>query len=482
MSHQDTVGHTDSAAHHQALKAALDRLLAAARLSDLAFRGDCSWTPKGLIFMAILWAWSDEKSLTRRFSHTRKVVMAMGILARIPAATYQAFLKILTTWTVALAMALFDAFRQRMQSDLGTRFEVGGLAVFGVDGSRLELPRTESNEARFSPAKTRWSSRSKPKPRARSARQSQRRPRSRASRDRRARQKKSNSPQMWLTTMFHVGTGLPWDWRIGPSDSSERDHLRQMIAALPAGALVTADAGFVGYETWKAILDSGRDLLIRVGANVRLLRKLGYVEEKGDLVYLWPDREAKRKQPPLVLRMVVARGPRHPLYLVTSVLDEATLSDSQVVEIYALRWGIELFYRHFKQTFERRKLRSHRAENAELEAIWSLLGLWAMMLHAQVILLEKGVPAKRISVAGVLLGYRSSLREYRSVADPGESLVEMVGKAVIDCYVRANKSSRDYPRKKQEKPPGSPKVRNATEAEINAAKEIRDQLPLRLTA
>jgi hypothetical protein len=38
----------------------------------------------------------------------------------------------------------------------------------------------------------------------------------------------------------------------------------------------------------------------------------------------------------------VARGKRHPVYLVTSVLDEATLSDSQVVEIYALRWGIEL--------------------------------------------------------------------------------------------------------------------------------------------
>src|SRR5258706_7720208 len=90
-------------------------------------------------------------------------------------------------------------------------------------------------------------------------------------RTRGARQKKANSPQMWLTTMWHVGTGLPWDWRTGPSDSSERDHLLQMIAALPPQALVTADAGFVGYEYWKALLDSGRQLLIRVGANVRLL-------------------------------------------------------------------------------------------------------------------------------------------------------------------------------------------------------------------
>jgi Transposase DDE domain len=478
MSHQDTDRHTGSAAHHQALKRALDWLLASARLSDLAFREDCSWTPKGLIFMAILWAWSDEKSLTQRFAHARKVVIAIGVLTRIPAATYQAFLKMLTTWTVALSMTLFDAFRQRMQADLATRWEVCGFPVFGVDGSRLELPRTESNEGRFSPAKTRRPGRSK----AKSHRKPRRRARSQASRARRAREKKANSPQMWLTTMFHVGTGLPWDWRLGPSDSSERDHLRQMIAALPAGALITADAGFVGYETWKAILDSGRHLLIRVGANVRLLRKLGYVEEKKGLVYLWPDRQAKRKQPPLVLRLVVARGGRHPVYLVTSVLDEATLSGSQVVEIYALRWGIELFYRHFKQTFERRKLRSHRAANAELEATWSLLGLWAMMLHAQVILMGKGVAPKRISVAGVLLGYRRALRGYKSPPDSGESLYEMVGKAVIDPYERANKSSRDYPRKTQEQPTGAPKVRNATKAQINTAKEIRDQLALGLTA
>jgi Transposase DDE domain len=474
MSHQDTDGHTASAAHHQDIKRALDWLLASARLSDLTFRGECSWTPTGLIFMAILWAWSDEKSLTKRFFHARKVVIAMDILARCPAATYQAFIKMLTTWTVVLAAALFDALRRRMQSDLAARFEVCGFQVFGVDGSRLELPRTESNEGRFSPTKTRRPSRSKAK--------SRRRARSQASRARRAREKKANSPQIWLTTMFHVGTGLPWDWRLGPSDSSERDHLRQMIAALPAGALITADAGFVGYETWKAILDSGRHLLIRVGANVRLLRKLGYVEEKKGLVYLWPDRQAKRKQPPLVLRLVVARGGRHPVYLVTSVFDEATLSDSQVVEIYALRWGIELFYRHFKQTFERRKLRSHRAANAELEATWSLLGLWAMMLHAQVILMGKGVAPKRISVAGVLVGYRSALREYKSPPDPGESLYEMVGKAVIDPYKRANKSSRDYPRKNQEPPTRAPKVRNATKAQINAAKEIRDQLALGLTA
>ena len=272
MSHQDSDCHTASLPHHQALKQTLDWLLHAVPLSQGMFREECTWAPKDLIGTAILWAWSDERSLTERFGLARKVAMTMAPLTKVPARSYQAFLKLLKTWTVTLAIALVAAFRRRIQTDLADRFEVAGFAVFGVDGSRLELPRTASNEQRFSPAKTRRPSRPKPR------RKPQRRPRSRARRARGSHQKKTNSPQMWLTTMFHVGTGLPWDWRIGPSDSSERGHLLEMIEALPASALITADAGFVGYETWKAILESGRHLLIRVGANVRLLRNLvGYV-------------------------------------------------------------------------------------------------------------------------------------------------------------------------------------------------------------
>jgi hypothetical protein len=476
MSHQDTDGHTASAPHHQDLQETLDWLLNGAPLSEVTFRPECTWTPKALIFTALLWAWSDEKTLTERFFLARKVVVAMAILRLWPATTYQAFLKMLKTWTVTLTLRLVTAFRQRLETDLADRFTVHGYCVFGVDGSRLELPRTASNEQRFSPAKARR--RATPKP----GRTPRRRARSRASRARRARAKKINSPQMWLTLMFHVGTGLPWDWRIGPSDSSERDHLKQMIDALPADALVTADAGFAGDEYWNALIKSGRHLLIRVGANVRLLKGLGYVQETNGLVYLWPDREAARNQPPLVLRLVVARGDRHPVSLVTSVRDETRLSDQQVVAIYALRWGIELYYRHFKQTFERRKLRSHTADHAELEAIWSLLGLWAMSLHAEADLACAGVPARRISVAKLLRAYRRALREYKSDPDPGESLRDLVRKAVIDPYRRANKASRDYPRKKHGHAIGAPEIRRATKDQINAARKIRDQQTSGLTA
>lgn len=470
MSHQDPTSLTPPNLHHQDLKVVFDWLLDHADFTAIGFRGTCTWTPRGLTVAALLWAWSAEETLTARFAAARRVALATLGLDAPTAATYQAFLKLLRAWTAALAVVVIAALRGRMRGDLADRFSVAGFAVFGVDGSRLELPRTASNQAGFAPAATQRASRISP---------SRRRP---GARDEAARAKKANSPQMWLTVMWHVGTGLPWDWRTGPSDSSERDHLRQMLAALPPRALVTADAGFVGYDYWKALRDSGRDLLVRVGANVRLLRNLGYARERDGLVYLWPDRAAARRRPPLVLRLVVARGRRHPVYLVTSVLAAEVLSDQQVVRIYALRWGVELFFRRFKQTFGRRKLRSHSGANAEVEATWSLLGLWSLCLHGQVELSYDGVASSRVSVAGLLRAYRAALKEYRGVPAPGESLWDYVSVAVIDGYTRRNKASRDYPRKKREHAIGAPEVRDATEVEIKLARQIKDNQMPRLSA
>ena len=467
MSHQDPTCLTPRNLHHQDLKVVFDWILEHVDFSAVGFRSTCTWTPHSLTVAALLWAWSAEATLTTRFVAARKITLVTLGLDALTAATYQAFLKLLRTWTTALAMALTVALRDRMQADLADRFPIDGFAVFGVDGSRLELPRTASNEERFAP-----------KPR----RGRRHRTRRRGDQAEAARAKKANSPQMWLTVMWHVGSGLPWDWRIGPSDSSERDHLRQMIAALPPQALVTADAGFVGYDYWKALLDSGRDLLIRVGANVRLLRNLGYAREQNGLVYLWPDRAAARRQPPLVLRLVVAQGGRHPVYLVTSVRKAETLSDKQTIKLYALRWGVELFYRHFKQTFGRRKLRSHSGANAEVEATWSLLGLWTMGLHGQVELSYDEIASSQVSMAGLLRAYRAAMKEYRSVPEAGESLWERLSVAVIDTYPRRNKASRDYPRKKREHAIGAPEVRDATEVEIKLAQQIKGNQMPRLSA
>ncbi|WP_435008826.1 IS4 family transposase [Tundrisphaera lichenicola] len=470
MPHQDQHRPTASAPHHQDLGRVLGWLTATADFSAVRLRGSCTWEPRGLACAALLWAWSDEPTLVARSQAARKIVrLALGLDAEV-ATTYQAFLKLLRARTATLAAILMLALRRRMRDDLANRFEVAGFAAFAVDGSRLQLPRTVSNQARFTAKQGRG-----PK-----ARRRRRLPATAA--DLASRRKKAEGPQMWLTTTWHVGTGLPWDWRTGPDDSSEREHLRQMIDTLPANALAMADAGFVGYQTWADLIASGRHLLVRVGANVRLLRGLGYARERGGTVYLWPDRQASRGKPPLVLRLVAVQEARHPMYLVTSVLDQERLKDHQVIELYRLRWGIELFYRDFKQAFGRRKLRSQRSENAEVEATWSLLGLWALTRHGQVELSCEAVPASRMSVTGLLRAYRGAMREYRVVPELGESLWERLASATIDGYHRRSKASRDYPRKNRTKPIGAPKIRPATAREIERASQCKDAHQARLTA
>jgi hypothetical protein len=465
MPHQDHSRATAPSASHQDLRPVLDWLTADADFAAVRFRSVCTWCPRGLVCTALLWAWSDENTLLDRFAAARRIVLCALGLDETVAATYQAFLKLLGAWSRTLVAALVAALRRRLRHDLAERFTSAGFAAFGVDGSQLQLPRTTSHEGRFT---------ARP--------QSRRRGRPRAERVEAARRKKAECPQLWLTTMLHLGTGLPWDWRLGPKGSSERAHLIEMLDSLPAEALVVADAGFVGYETWRAIQAGGRHLLVRVGANIRLLQELGFARERQGLVCLWPDRVAAAGQPPLVLRLVVVSGPRHPVYLVTSVLEAEVLSDRQVIDLYRQRWGVELFYRHFKQTFARRKLRSHRAENAEVEATWSLVGLWALGLHGQVELACDAVPAARVSIAKLLRAYRGAMRPYPGAPGPGETLGERIARAVLDPYRRASKSSRAYPRKKREQAIGAPQIRAASPAEKERARQVRNAHLSTLTA
>lgn len=500
MSHRDQDGHIAGGENAQDLHTIFQWLLGGMSCAGIAWRPNCSCSPQGLILTGLLWAWSDEAALTRRFSRALKIAYTLSPEGVPRKLSYQAFLKLLVKWTPLLIGLLVESLRERMKTSLKARFLCQGFALFGVDGSRIALPRTESNEERFSPdaakkkkaARKRNSSRNntgekkrgskRRKKRNRNAK-NRRRPRSAAARTSQSRQKKADSPQMWITTMWHAGTGLPWDWRSGPSDSSERAHLLEMLDDLPPEAMVTADAGFVGFDYWKAIIDSDREFLIRVGGNVKLIKHLGYARESGQTVYLWPDREAKRHQPPLVLRLVVVHDGRAPCYLVTSVHRSCRLSDRQIADMYALRWGIELYYRHFKQTFGRHKLRSHKAEHAECELAWSFVGLWAMLLHAACHLHRHHIAPERLSVAQALYAYRTTIREYKSDPDPGESLWDLLTIALIDDYARRNKQSRNHPRKKYRTATAPPEITLATPEQTQLAQEISDQADAkRLTA
>jgi hypothetical protein len=481
MSHQDRT--SNIVVNHQTIKQVVDWLLVPALFVGMKARGDATWKPRLLAVAALLWAVSDLTNLKDRFQQARKVVKKIFRWQTPPGATYQGFLKMLRKWHVRLLLAVVPHVRMQMQEVLPGQWKIAGWVVFAGDGSRIELARTESLEDAFSPRpKKRQNKQRRGRGKGRHGRRKGATKRQRANGRRAAKQqaeakaKKANSPQMWLTLFWHVGSGLPWAWRTGPSDSSERAHLEAMLAELPENSLLTADAGFVGYEFWKAILAVGHHFVIRVGGNVRLLQQLGYARQYGHTVYLWPDAAAKKKQPPLVLRLIVVHNGKHPVYLVTD-LPNCQLSDRQAATIYSARWGIELFFRTFKQTFGRRKLRSHSAKNASLELDWSLLALWCVSLLGQRELADSGQLPSRLSPAAAIGAFQQTLREWRVRPESREeSLWSKLRMALLDDYQRdSSKTSRNYPRQKKRERVGAPKITKATQQQINAAAELKQQ-------
>src|SRR6202035_2163231 len=82
-------------------------------------------------------------------------------------------------------------------------------------------------------------------------------------------------PQLWVTAVLHLGLGVLWSWRLGTGNASEREHLRLLVDTLPRGALLVADAGYVGYHLMANLQAAGMAFLLRLSSRAPL-----YVPDK----------------------------------------------------------------------------------------------------------------------------------------------------------------------------------------------------------
>jgi Transposase DDE domain len=350
---------------------------------------------------------------------------------------YGGFAAALARSSPALVAGIVRRFQRQMQDLSDPRWRCRGWQAFGVDGTRIETPHTAANEAGLGCAG-----------------------------------REKSAPQVFLTAAWHLGLNLPWDFRTGPGTDSERRHLEAMLPDLPAGSLLVADAGFCGYQLCRNILAAGHSFLFRVGSNVTLLTELGWhVEQRGDLVSLWPQNF--RDQPPLVLRLIVLSRGKQAIYLVTNVLDPEQLSAADAAALYELRWGAEVGYRSYKQTLDRRILKSRTPATCLVEAQWTMLGLWLLGLLC--VSRQRAGGPSRWSVAVARDAVRRALRQSDQPGRAGALDAEL-RRARIDVYARDRpKAARNYPRKKRDRPPGPPKIKPATSKQIQQAKALQQK-------
>ena len=384
--------------YHQDLHEAIRKCLPQRGLPLQTEDGRVRWTPRLLVTCVLLLGWSAGRNMQECFAW-REVVVAMYRSRRRPGESLAGFLQALSSHSAALLSVVVGSLRRMTIRASGRQWRWKEWVLMGADGSRVECPMTRSNEKRLGCAG-----------------------------------KDKTTPQLFLTALFHIASGLPWAWIRGRGDASERRHVRRMVKELPRRTLLLMDAGFPSYTLLRALQAAGHDFIVRVGRNVHLLRPAGWdVRQDGQSVYLWPQNH--RHLAPLELRLTQVKTGRQRMYLLTSVLDRRRLRDDQVVELYRLRGASSLMYRTVKRTLEHHKMRSDTPGRAKVELDWYMVGLWMLGLMTLEAMGFSGRRRQRPSAAQALSCVRTAMRNARRPRRHG-GLRRQLRAAIQDSYDR----------------------------------------------
>lgn len=429
------------------------------------FHGNTKWAPEELAVQALVWSWQETKHVTDAFDHAQEVCDDLGM--KKTAKSYTSLMNALDRYRHIFTPRLRGRLQVLAEEIGGRHFQVDGWVPIGFDGSRATAPRSVSNEKAFCApnyGKGRRAKYGKKKSKGfRRKRNKQNPPHPQA-------------PQAWITMLWHMGLRLPWTWRLGPSNSSERDHVKEILSEeeFPENTLFCGDAGFTGYPLWSRILATGGNFLVRVGGNVNLLSERADVKKLGGgIVLCWPKGKMDSGEPPLRLRLVHVRVGKAKMWMLTSVLACKELTHKQIIRFYKMRWGIEVEFRGLKQTIDKHMLRCRNSDRLLVELDWSLLAMAVaelLALREQIASAKKtrkrSYDPKRRSLANTMRALRKCMRNLTKYTTEETELTRSLSLALVQSYNnQTDKRSRYRPKNPDKKALGEPTVRKLNASE-----------------
>jgi hypothetical protein len=198
--------------------------------------------------------------------------------------------------------------------------------LVAVDGTTFTVPDTEENDAEFG------------------------RPGSRQG------DGKSAYPHTRAACVVELGTHAVFDARLEPYRVSETKLIEEMFSVLCPGMLVLADRGVYSFQRWRGAVDTGADLLWRVQSSL-VLRPVERLADGSYIAEVVPPKTPGAA--PCRLRVVeyklpsvrdnAVRDGKDELYrLVTTIVDPAQASATDLAILYHERWDIEGFLKQIK--------------------------------------------------------------------------------------------------------------------------------------
>ena len=443
------------------------------------FHGNIKWDADELAVQALIWAWHEAKNVTDAFDQTAEVCEELGM--KSVANSYTAFMNALYCYKDCLNSRLRQQF-QELAEDVGERFwREDEWVLMGFDGSRATTPRSVANEKAFCAPNYGKGKTAKYRKKKSQGMRRQQNEKNKA---------QPQTPQAWITMMWHMGLRLPWTWRLGPSNSSERGHVMEMLEQkeFPEKTLFCGDAGFVGYPLWNSVLSAGGDFLVRVGANVSLLSEKADVKRcGGGIVLCWPKGKMNSGAKPLRLRLIKVMIGKTKMWMLMSVLDAKKLSTKQIVRYYKMRWGVEVEFRGLKQTIDKRKLRCRNSDRVLVELDWSIRA----MAVAELIALREQISRQRSqstdeelaydtkdrSLANTMRALRKCMRNLHKYTIPSDGLFYQLSRALVQKYEnRTDKKSRYRPKNPDKKSLRDPIVRKMNTEEREKLRKTHENI------
>ena len=415
------------------------------------------WGRQPLLFVLLLMTWCAGDSLPERLETARACYVALHQRRKRPGKTFAGFEKALGKLPVAVLRAVAAALRSRLAQVFAQRLWVDGFIPLGCDGSRLACPRSAELERRLRLGQ-------KPKRKKRKAQAAAGSTAPTESGSDSAKARAAGTPQVWVTAVLHLGLGVLWSWRLGGGGASEREHLRLLVPTLPAGALLVADAGYVGYHLLAALQAAGLAFLIRLSSRAPL-----YVPNKSTLkdyceglVYYWPQKMQKHDLPPLPVRLLRVRGDDADVWLITNVLDEQRLPKRAAGKFYRWRWRNEGLFRDYKRTLGKLKLMARTVAQVHREAEGSLLATQLLLAQGALALPAEPATAVLPSARKVLLEIRIEIRNvvgmYLGPRQSKTYFQRLEQARWRERRQRSSKVRRRWPGRKEHKPPGRPQI------------------------
>lgn len=309
------------------------------------------------------------------------------------------------------------------------RCRLFGRDVIVVDGTSVQLPDTEANQAEYP-----QSGSQKPG---------------------------CGQPVMYLVALMGLGSGAILDVASGGGSGHERALFRKLWPSLSEGDIVMGDNGFCSYGEFAKLLKRRVDLVMCQRCN-SLENKETIEIGRGDYIVMWErgkqelkwtDRDGLPEY--LVVRAVkfIAKrndGSEAPIVLFTTMLDSKRYSRKKLIELYTRRWEIEVSFDDIKTEMGMDLLKCKTPARCRCELYMGLTAyniIRGVMLDAA---RKAGLPARRISFKGTMQRLETYFISKLFKGDPQriyDLLLEHLARDKI-----AERPGRQEPRKRKRRP------------------------------